>query len=253
MLSTREASSCRTSRAIRWRRALGAAANRCGPDLDATFQPSAGGDSAEPLRIGADSVASHTGRDRTGLDGLLWSSYRDNYRRLADRGRTQIDAASAGWRVRQSPVRRVSAVLPGVEEVIGDEDLTATRRWSCSSRSGFGSICRSRIAGDAVWQDNKTRAAQQALYANRRRIGGARGWVCCGAEASGLSGRSPVYTRPGGCAGCGCAAVRVFGSIPRNGQSSFSCRARPVRSLLDRRIGPRTVGAHAARRPSAAP
>ena len=56
--------------------ALHAAANRCGPDLDATFQPPAGGDSAEPLRIGADSVASHTGRDRTGLDGLLWSSHR---------------------------------------------------------------------------------------------------------------------------------------------------------------------------------
>ena len=144
---------------------------------------------------------------------------------MADRGTTQTDGGSAHWRVSQSPVRRVSAVLPGVEEVIGDEDVTATRRWSCSRRSGFGAICRSRIAGDAVWQDKKTRAAQQAtraaqqaLYANRRRIGGARGWVCRGAEASGLSGRSPIYTRPGGCAGCGCAAVRVFGSIPRKRQ-----------------------------------
>ena len=49
-------------------------------------------------------------------------------------------------------VEEVEAVRPdgrGVEEVIGDKDVTAMRRWS-RLMSGFGAICRTRIAGDAA-------------------------------------------------------------------------------------------------------
>ena len=64
----------------------------------------------------------------------------------------------------------------------GYRGITATRRWWRSTRLAFAATLSEPERGRRRWQDKKTgetppakRAAQRALYGNRRRIRGARG------------------------------------------------------------------------------
>ena len=117
---------------------------------------------------------------------------------------------------------QVEAVRPDgaeVEEVVADKGYHSDATLVALDEIGVRSYVSEPERGRRCWQDKKTgetpaekRAAQKALYGNRRRIRGDRGRRLQRPAGSWWSGLSRTSTRPGGCGGCGCAATRMCAS-----------------------------------------
>ena len=117
---------------------------------------------------------------------------------------------------------QVEAVQPdgaGVEEVVADKGYHSDKTLVALDEIGVRSYVSEPERGRRCWQNKKTgetppakRAAQRALYGNRRRIRGARAVVCKGGLASWWSGLSRTSMKPVVYGGCGCAAMRMCAS-----------------------------------------
>ena len=108
---------------------------------------------------------------------------------------------------------------PGVEEVVADKGYHSDKTLVALDEIGIRSYVSEPERGQRCWQDKKTgetppekRAAQRALYGNRRRIRGARGRRLQRGVASWWSGLSRTSMKPGVCVECGCAAMTMSAS-----------------------------------------
>ena len=94
----------------------------------------------------------------------------------------------------------------GVTEVVGDKGYHSNETMVAFRALGIRSYVSEPDRGRRNWKGKA--AAQQAVYANRRRIRGSRaGNNCCGSEASCWNVPTRISTKPGGCVGCICVAI----------------------------------------------
>ena len=96
----------------------------------------------------------------------------------------------------------------GITEVVGDKGYHSNETMEAFVEIGVRSYVSEPDRGRRNWTGKAT--AQQAVYANRRRIRGARagtGW--CDSAASSWNGPTPISTRPAGCAACICAGIPI--------------------------------------------
>ena len=117
---------------------------------------------------------------------------------------------------------QVEAVQPngmGVEEVVADKAITATRRWWRSTRQGFGVTYRSRSAAGAAGRTRRRERSRRRRLLHRRLcmgtgvVCGGGGVVACnGAGARWWSGLSRTCMRRAVCVACGCAVTRMSAS-----------------------------------------
>ena len=133
----------------------------------------------------------------------------------------------------------MEAVQPdgaGVAEVVADKGYHSDATLVALEELEVRSYVSEPERGPRRWQDKRTgetppekRAAQKALYGNRRRTRGFGGVVCNGGVVSWWSGRSLTSTRPAVCDACGCAVMRTCesecSSRRRAATSVYSCAA----------------------------
>ena len=103
---------------------------------------------------------------------------------------------------------QVEAVVPagpGIGEVVGDKGYHSNETMVAFAALGVRSYVSEPDRRRRHWKDKA--AARAAVYANRRRIRGARGQRLLRQRASCSNGPTRISTRPGGCAGCICAAI----------------------------------------------
>ena len=97
---------------------------------------------------------------------------------------------------------QVEAVLPagvGVAEVVGDKGYHSNETMIAFRALGLRSYVSEPDRGRRNWKGKA--AAQQAVYANRRRIrGGPAGNGSCGSGASAWNGPTRISMKPGACA-----------------------------------------------------
>ena len=128
---------------------------------------------------------------------------------------------------------------PGVEEVVADKGYHSDETLVALGAVGVRSHVSEPERGRRCWQDKKTgetppekRAAQKALYANRRRVAGGGVDACNAAGARWWSVLSRTCMRRAVCAGCGCAVTRMSASAccfrRPPATSGCSCAARPA-------------------------
>ena len=108
---------------------------------------------------------------------------------------------------------------PGVERWSPTRATTATRCWWRSTRLGFAVTYRSRSGAVAAGRTRRrARRRRRSVLRSGRCMGTAvvfaeRGAVVCnGGVASWWSGLSRTSMKPGGCVGCGCAAMTMSAS-----------------------------------------
>ena len=137
---------------------------------------------------------------------------------------------------------QVEAVQPegaGVEEVVADKGYHSDETLVGLGEVGVRSHVSEPERGRRCWQDKKTgetppekRAAQKALYANRRRVRGGGVVACNAAEAKWWSVLSRTCMRRAVCVASGCAATTM--------SASACCSRRPPATfglLLRRQTG----------------
>ena len=103
---------------------------------------------------------------------------------------------------------QVEAVQPdgdGVEEVVADRDITATRRWSGLRPSACAATSRSRIAAGGTGRARRRRGTRcmPTGGGSAARVGNG----CCGSGASYWNGPTRISTRPAGCTASICAGI----------------------------------------------
>ena len=107
----------------------------------------------------------------------------------------------------------------GVEELVADKGYHSDETLVALGEVGVRSYVSEPERGRRRWQDKKTGetppekcAAQKALYANRRRVGGRRGRRLQRCPGEMVECTFAHMYETGACAGCGCAVTRTSAS-----------------------------------------
>jgi transposase len=108
---------------------------------------------------------------------------------------------------------QVETVRPdgtGIEEIVGDEGITAIGRLWTSKRWASAVTSPSPIAADATGRRTRQRVTRCTAIVAAFAVRGA--CACCDSAVNVWNGRLLIFTRPAACAACISAAMPTFGS-----------------------------------------
>ena len=119
----------------------------------------------------------------------------------ADAGDTTTMVATVITAAEQ--IETVRPAADAVRKLVADKGYHSNQTLVDLAALGVRTYISEPDRGRRHWRGKAS--ARDAVYANRRRIRGARGTGCCGNAGSGSSAPTRISTRPGGCGGCICA------------------------------------------------